>query len=207
MLDWKINRGGASALWGMLLFLGACGVEPDLWPRAYVTWLEDPAHGLRVAKQIGDLEFQFQYKTPEYIVAQEERSDRLTASTLEERRAELGRELIYYNCRSSPVGDRQNVLMKTARNEAEYYEMVDYFSYAAQEDFYLLHGADPAHCVLYQFVRNYELAPYLEFSLAFEHRGPGDQTIIFEDHVLRSGVVKAKIPQQKINRIPQLKTN
>ncbi len=201
------SRVGGTMLMGILLFWMACATESSLSPKAYVNWLEDPAHGLRIEKKIGDLEFQFQYKTPEYIVAQEERKDNLSSTFVEERKEELGTALDYYNFRIAPASGAKNILMNSARDEQEYFEMIDYFSYAAQEDFYLLNGSDTAQCILYQFVRNYELAPHLEFSLAFENKGPGDQTIIFEDHVLRTGTVKAKIEQQKINRIPKLKTN
>ncbi|MEL6639006.1 MAG: hypothetical protein AAFW73_14645 [Bacteroidota bacterium] len=201
------STGFLALLAAMALMLSlACTRSEILLPRTYVEWVENPRNGLRVEKTIAPLRFDIQYQPVEYLVAQEERRETLPADLLTDRRAEYGDELDYYRCRIAPAAGRQNVLMQSARDEAEYYELIDYFSYAAKEDFYLLHGADTARCVLYQFVRNYELAPHLELALAFERKGKGDRTFVFDDQLLRVGVVKAEIEQQKINQLPQLKT-
>ncbi len=190
----------------LTLLLFACAGEAELQPRNFVQWVENPSHGLKVEKTIAPLKFEVQYKPLEYIVAMEERSESLPSTLVDDRKSELGEDLDYYNFRIAPAVGKKNVLMQTARDEGEYYQMIDYFSYAAQDDFYLLHGPDTAKCVLYQFVRNYELAPHLEIAMAFENKGEGDKTFVFDDQVMRVGVVKAKIEQQKINQLPKLKT-
>ena len=199
---WKILRVGLP-----LLCLLACGKEEVLSPRHYVAWVKDPQHGLKLEKRIDPYAFEIQYKPLEYIAALEARQESLSGDWVAQRRSELGEDLEYYNFRIAPAAGQQNVLMQAAQDENEYYQMIDYFSYAAKSDFYLLHGRDTAHCVLYQFVRNYELAPHLAMTMAFEHRGTGDKTFVFDDPILRVGVVKATIEQQKINQLPKLKTN
>ncbi len=189
-----------------IVLLWACGEKEELLPRNYVEWVEHPEHGLKIEKKIDPLKFEIQYKPLEYIVAMEERRESISSDLVKHRKSELGEELEYYNFRIAPARGKQNVLMQAARDEQEYYQMIDYFSYAAKDDFYLLQGADTAKCVLYQFVRNYELAPHLEMTMAFENKGQGDKTFVFDDQVMRVGVVKANIEQQKINQLPKLKT-
>ncbi len=205
-MDKWTNALARSLALGMGLLLLACTRPETLLPRSYVEWIEDPQHGLRVEKTVDPLRFEIQYQPPAYLIAQEERRESLPAALVTERLAEFGSDLDYYQFRIAPATGQQNVLLRSARDEADYHRMVDYFSYAAQEDFYLLHGADTARCVLYQFVRNYELTPHLEFALAFERKGEGDRTFVFDDQVLRVGAIKANIEQQKINQLPKLKT-
>ncbi len=191
----------------LLLAIWGCSKEKTFHPRQYVTWVEDPANGLRISKELSPYEFTIQYKPLDYVVAMEERTETLATSFLAERKAELGDNLDYFNFRIAISGSKKNVLMQAARDEQEYYQLIDYLSYAAQEDFYLIDGADTAKCVLYSFVRNYELTPYLDFALGFERIPNRDKTFVFDDKMLRTGIIKAEIKQQKIDKLPKLKTN
>ena len=192
---------------GLLLIVAASWSKTSSsTPRDLIDWVEDPAHGLHGDKTLGPYRFSVQAKPPAYIIARESPPEALTSERVAERRRQLGEEMDYYNFTIAPAQSSRSVLQTAAQQEADYYALIDYFSYAAKEDFYLLQGADTSRCVLYQFVRNYELAPHLELALAVERKVKGDRTFVFDDQLLRVGVVKAEIEQQKINQLPQLKT-
>ncbi len=177
-----------------------------LKPSSYVKWVENLDHDLHKVKQIGAYRFDIQYKPTPYIIAMEKRTDELETLAFEKRKLELGDEMDYFNFKISPAHKQQNILLQTAQNEKEYFELIDYLSYNAKNDFYLLNGPDTSFCHLYQFVRNYELAPHLEFVLGFKKTVAEDRTFVFDDKSFGVGPIRAIIEQQKINQLPDLKT-
>ncbi len=193
--------------WGLLLMLCllACTTE-DLGPRHLVQWVEAEQNGLRSDKKMHPYSYRIQYKPIDYIIAMEEGRDDLANALVTRRRKELGEEMDYFNFRVSMNSTQKNVLLETANTEGDYYQLIDYLSYNAQNDFYMIQGADTARCLLYHFARNYDMAPYLEFALAFERRENEDRTFVYDDKIFGTGIIKAQLQQQKINRIPKLKT-
>ncbi|MEO0776871.1 MAG: hypothetical protein AAFW73_18100 [Bacteroidota bacterium] len=192
---------------GLLLILAATWSKtPSSTPRDLIDWVEDPAHGLHVNKTLGPYRFSVQAKPPAYIIARESPPEALTSERVAERRRQLGEEMDYYNFTIAPAHSSRSVLQTAAQQEADYYALIDYFSYAAQDDFYLLHGADTSRCLLYQFVRSYELAPQLEFTMAFERQPQSDPTFVYDDRVLGVGTVKTRLRSADLLQLPTLKT-
>lgn len=194
----------ALAIIFLMFVLVSCDQELD--PIQYVHWVEEPDHGLRVEKTLGSYKFIAQYKPLEYIIAMEERKKVLPRNLVDERKEQLADEMDYFNFQIAPTNQKANILLSTARNEQDYYELLDYMSYHLKQDFYLLDGRDTLPCQLYQFARSYDMSPNLDFVLAFEKRANKDRLLVYDDKVLNTGVVKIKIAQQNIDVQPKLKT-
>ena len=197
----------------LLLGLGiliSCGEEvvSELAPASYVRWVKEEDHGLRVAKQIKELEFTAQYKPLDFIVAQEQRSETLEKELLETRKAELGTDYLYYNFRIKNIEGNLSPLGAGANSDQIYQQRLGYFTFDAQQDLYLLHGQDTLPCSLFQFVRNYDIAPYIEFALGFKKSGAitEDITFVFEDKVLGIGKTQLLFKEAIFKDLPKIKT-
>lgn len=193
-----------------LLILISCHEETILSPAKYVEWVKDPSNGLLQSKAVNEFEFTVQYKPLDFIVAQEERTNELSKTILNSRKKELGTDYLYYNFRIKNREGNLSPVGSGAHSEQEYQRRLGYFTFDMQEDLYLLHGADTLPCTLFQFVRNYDIAPYVEFALGFK-KDPKttinqDITFVFEDRILGIGITKLLFDKQNFENTPTIKT-
>lgn len=196
---------------GLCLLMG-CHQQPSALPPVdYVRWVKDPANGLVQSKQIEQYAFIAQYKPLDFVVAQEERQVSLSQETVEARRAELGDTYLYYNFRIKNTEGQLSPLGSGVESDQVYQSRLGYFTFDMQQDIYLLHGQDTLPCTLFQFVRSYDVAPYVEFALGFEKPAAvpltKDITFVFEDRVLGIGTTRLLFDQAIFQNIPLLKTS
>jgi hypothetical protein len=166
-----------------------CG-EGFLAPGEYVRWIEDENHGLRVRHVSGGYEFVLQFKPIEYIIAKQEKTDRLNASVMESERAEM-KDMQYYTLSIQAEGGQDLLLESSPGNPEEYQKRVEYFSGQMQEDLKLIDGKDTFTCLLFLFEPSFQLRPFSNFLVAFEvAQGEGgapfrnDKTLIYYDKML-----------------------
>lgn len=212
----RTRRQNARAIRGALFLVGwivplaitACAVRPvpALDARSYVAWVEDPSHGLRVARDAGGYRIEALYTPPEYVVLRERRLAPPTAAQLAARKTELG-NLQYVTLR---IGARsgQDVLVAGAGSNEEYFARLDYALAAMQSDLHLRDGdGNTSACVLYHFERTYGIAPHATFVLGFEPGRTGsdaDRTLVLDDRVLGFGRVELPIRGRDLRRVPRL---
>jgi len=193
-----------------LLILISCHEETILSPAKYVEWVKDPSNGLLQSKAINEFEFTAQYKPLNFIVAQEERTNDLSDTILSSRKKELGIDYLYYNFRIKNKEGELSPVGSGAHSEQEYQRRLGYFTFDMQQDLYLLHGQDTFPCTMFQFVRNYDIAPYVEFALGFKKQINTtlnqDITFVFEDRILGIGTTKLLFTQSIFENIPKIKT-
>ena len=191
--------------------MGCGGSEQALPPVEYVRWVKDPAHGLVQTKTINALEFTAQYKPLDFVVAQEERTPTLAQSVLEAKKEALGDHHLYYNFRIKNTEGQLSPVGSGASSDLEYQRRLGYFTFDIQQDLYLLHGQDTFPCTLFQFVRSYDVAPYVEFALGFQKPAQTtihkDITFVFEDRILGVGPTKLRFDQTAFTNTPAIKTS
>lgn len=188
------------------LFLFASCKIKMLLPHEYVTWLNDESNGVKVKKNIGDFEFSLLYKTPEYIILQQEKTDAIKSTTMESRKKEL--EGMQYYTFQVKTGDGKDILQTGNADENEYASRLEYFLSDAQDDMMLVENGDTIPCTLYHFERNYNLGPLSTIVLGFEKAktfSSADKTFIYNDRILGTGPVQLTIQEKNIQQIPSIR--
>lgn len=196
----------------LLMLICSCSHKQELLdPVHYVNWIRNSDNGLNIQKEVGAYEFSVQYKPLPYIVAMEEKTHTLEQKLLNTRITTLGNNFYYFNLKIKSITNTN--LSPTGNgvlSEAEYQQRLSYFTFEMQRDLYLIQKQDTLHCSLYQFVRNYDIAPFVEFALGFESIVPldlnEDITFILDDKILGVGTLKFLFDQSSFQEIPTIKT-
>ncbi|MBI2968480.1 MAG: hypothetical protein HYY40_11810 [Bacteroidetes bacterium] len=183
------------------------GWQDDLDPMEYVNWVEDMNNGLKVSKQIGNIRFTLQFKPLEYIILKENGNPDAGKEEIIKEMEQM-KDMQYYTFTISADDHLSDILKYNLNDPADYYFRLNYFASEMQDDLALVEGTDTLRCLLFHYERNYGLAPYTNFLLAFEKKENGeeipDRTLIFDDGALNSGIVKITINGAALNRMPKL---
>lgn len=191
-------------------FLCSCG-KKSLSAVEYVKWVSNEDNGLCAKTTIEDYEFSLLYKPLDYVALQENHGKAVSADSLEKIKKTLS-GMQYYTFK---IKARQsNELMANGiKEDNEYYQRLEYFMGPMQNDIELIDGKDTLACTLFHFERNYGLAPFNNFVLAFEQtdktqqNNSRDKTLLFSDQVLGTGPVRLTIKGQQIDHTPILQLN
>lgn len=182
----------------------------------FVQWVNNEENGLSVTKEIGMYNFIVQYRPIEYMVMIEQRTENLDIKAFDKEKEEFV-GLQYYQFKIALKEGAGDILKQISNNTSEYSNIVQYLSSAMQNDIVLMDGEQEFKCVLYHFERNYGVAPYLSFLLAFElpaneivgskqkDREYNDKILIYEDHIFHSGIIKLVIKGSAIEQAPKIK--
>lgn len=178
----------------------------------YIAWIRDTDNGLHQTEKIDDLTFSVFYKPLDYVVLQELASARTSIDSFQTFTEQY--EGLQYFTLSIKSDRSQDILKHNIRNDQDYYNRIDYFSFRMQSDIQLIEGNDTLACRIFHYERTYQVAPYTNFVLAFEDtRYAGsfparhDKTLVLHDQAFGKGIVKVKLKAKDINKIPQLVIN
>lgn len=189
------------------LLLGAC--QPDeLPPSDYVSWVKSTDNGLHKTKSFDDLQLSLQYKPAPLIAFQEARSYELTKEEIAAK-CERKKGMQYFNFSIELTNGNGDVLAHRVNSDTEYQQRVNYYSFEMQQDLFLVQDGDTLPCKLFQFARNYSLAPRLDFAVAFDEgkSQKADQQFIWNDRVYGLGMVKMTITADALAQLPTPKVN
>lgn len=176
--------------------------KKELHSNDYVKFVEDESNGLRVSKNIGEVNYMIQYKPIEYILLRENNNN----GDIKKRKEDLG-GMQYYTLTYSLVKNNKDILKFNLTSPDEYYERVNYFSFGLQNDIYLVDGKDTLDCKLFNYVRSYGLSPKADFVLAFDkskQTKTTDKLMVIEDKIFGGGIIKIKISKEDIENIAEL---
>jgi hypothetical protein len=176
--------------------------KKELPANDFIKFVEDKNNGLKVSKNIGEIDYTLQYKPIDYILLKENNN-----SDIKERKESLD-GMQYYTLTYSLVKNNKDILKDNLTSSEEYYERVNYFSFGLQKDIYLIDGNDTLDCKLFNYVRSYGLSPGADFVLAFnKNLQPQitDKLMVIEDKIFGGGIIKIKIAKEDIENIPELK--
>lgn len=190
------------------ILLSGCS-QGQLHPADYVKWVENEDNGLRKSKTMGDYTLTLQYKPIDYVVLLEEKTEDISSGVLKDRARQLD-QMQYYNFRLQSGIPGANV-SDIAMIDNDHATVVNYLTFGIQENIYLVDGNDTLSCKLFQYERTYDLAPYIDFVLAFDlPSNPtqvSDKIFVLEDTQLGIGIVRFQIDKGSLSAIPQLITN
>ena len=152
-----------------------------------------------LVQTLGNENFNFsvQYKPLEYIAIMEQRNN-ASEETVARRTKELKGQSL----------KGEDVLKSGIQEEKEYYNRLNYLSTFLKQDLYIIQGKDTLSPALYQFERNYGLAPYAIAVVAFEEPDSThkyNKEFIIQDKVFTQQELRLKFNQEQIKKTPTLK--
>jgi hypothetical protein len=182
-------------------------IPSRLLPLDYISFVENPVHGLNQTIESGDYSFQLQYKPFDYVIAKSENTPILRKKFVKNERNELG-NLQYYTFKIKTNTGESDILKDGVKDEEQFGGRISYFSFQMQADLAIVEGNDTLPCVLYHMERTYGVAPYCTFVLGFEkntQRGKNkDKKFLFNDRIFNSGIIDFKIKGRDIDQLPTL---
>lgn len=193
-------------LFALLRFPGCGGNEFD--PAEYIQWVENSDHGLKVKKSIGSIDFILQYKPIDYVIVKQAGNGKADKNFMDNEKKQM-EDMQYYTFSIAVTDVQADILKYKLGKPEEFEERINYYSSQMQNDLLLIDGKDTLKCLLFHYERNYGLAPFSNFLLAFENIKTAerncDKTLIYDDAMLGSGQVKLTIKAEDIISIPNLK--
>jgi hypothetical protein len=181
--------------------------KASLFPVDYIRYVERPSNGLRIEKSMANVKYWAQYKSNEYILLKESRIASGNSKDFTEGIKVLSGFIYFtFNIGSS---DGKRPLIELKDNKSEYFQRLAYCNSGLQNDFLLVDGEDTLPCAMYQFERNYGLAPSNNFILGFKQKNSStvkDKTLLYFDHLFNFGLLKFSLKASDINQIPELKS-
>lgn len=175
----------------------------------YVQYVKDTKHGLHQVKDVGPVLFEVQYEPLPYICLIEHRRNDISSSDLKNLEQQF--RGLHYFLFSITSKNQENPLTPVAQDSSLVQDRIDYLSYKASKDFWLIRGGDTLNCVISHLERNYGIAPRLDMVLAFEDK-QGEETetqpieFYYRDQVFGSGLHEFTIKNSDLVSIPTLKT-
>ena len=189
-------------LFGIIL-LGTGCQKNNVNDKEYLTYVSGEKNGLKKRKQVKDIIFEVQYKTPEYVLLKEG----LNKGTLEwEERYEKTKQNYFFDIRLSVKNSNYGILKYNIQDYDDYNQRLYYFAFKVNEDIMMIDGRDSIPCSFHHFERTYDLAGHNTILVGFSPKAKqkGDKTLIINSPFLFSGPVKFNIKQSDIDRIPNL---
>jgi hypothetical protein len=185
----------------------ACS-RSSITPVDYASYVEDPAHGLKIFKSLNGYGFSLQYESVDYKIVKKHHGKGITRALLDRERQEYD-SLQYFVLRIKNESG-QDVLKSGIADVDSYYARVQYLFSAVQKDMYIVEGSDTLRCMLSHFERDYSLSPYVTLVTGFELKSgktsATDKVFVIEDNAFGNGIIKIKINAGDITNIPSLIT-
>ena len=189
----------------LFVFLISCSEKKEhLIPSEYASWINKPENGFLQIKSIGQYEFSLQYRPVDFILVNEFRSDHIDKKEFESRKRKM-EGLDYFSLKIKEKNNQSDVMLADLQDESEYFARDNYLSYSFNENISMING-DTLECSVYHFVNTHGLTPYVEIVFGFENKNQkkGDKTIIIDDVVFGSGIIKFHYAESILNNEPIL---
>jgi hypothetical protein len=193
------------AVFYSLTFLCLSCTTSSLPADEYLKFVESPDNGLHIVKEEKGIKMELQYKPLDYMLYQEIKSRQITSESFRERQLEM-KDYYYFTLKLASQ-DKTPLLEKKGNNQ-ENSDRLSYCEFNMQKDFALVAGKDTFPCEVYQFERNFNLAPFNNFVLAFpENHTPqySDLTLLYRDKLFGLGTQSFHIKGDDLKNIPAIK--
>lgn len=162
----------------------------SLQAEEYVKWMNDPKNGFIQKKEVNGLVYSVQKRTADYQYAIKNSTDYQDTAGLDQ-----------YVLRIEALKTIPSLIEYGLESDVELRERISYLSFGFKEDIKLKNDAGEVNCGVYQFIRNYNTAPFLEFVFAFPVEPKEDYTLVITDKIFNNGPLKFKFN----NHQPRLK--
>lgn len=193
---------------GLAFCVAFLSCKKSLAPLEYKTWIESEESGLRKTKAIGEMEYEMQYQTREYLLllnkgpkAFEKEID--IESSLEDFSNDIQVLFTIRNLNGIPP------LNYNVQNEMEYYARIQYLTSEVTSDFFILNNSmDTVKCLFSHMERDFGITPELRLNLAFGMQKPSeDFQLCFNDRLFNNGMIKFSMSKDDLSDLPELRNN
>jgi hypothetical protein len=188
------------------LLQGQTASSSTLVPVDYVSWMRNPENGIRKEKQIEEIIYSVQYKTPDYIACIEaDNKDSISPAKV----TDDGTETIHYFDFKMTLENYEGEFLKHKLNSpAQYDSRVKYLAFGIEKDISLVEGGDTIPCTICHFERAYDVAPEATLLLGFVSKKKylKKKEFIFHDKLFGKGIVKFTFTKDEMKSIPKLRT-
>lgn len=187
-------------LLSILFPIGGCSID-SLTSEAYLDYFEKNSSDFYTSREIGDYIFQLKYTPTEYLVLRDAKADNKILSNSEIKdEIEKRSGLQYYTFRIG-LDKNTDFLKYNLKNEQEYSDRIEYYSFIIQENIFLVDEKDTLPCTICHFERNYGLSPFINISVAFKNTNGTSKSFVYNDNILNTGKVVLNI---NIKELPHL---
>lgn len=183
---------------------------PDpLEAKEYVKWVEDPAHGLLKKRSLDRYRYSLLYKPGDYMIIKDIDAASIKVYEYDSLR-KVYEGLEYYTFSIEDTTMQDELLKSQLGSREEYEQRILYYSFEMQKDIQLISGKDTLPCSLLHFERTYNISPKANFLLGFpvnknSSKEPESKTLVYEDRVFKTGIVKLRIEGDALKKIPGIK--
>ena len=181
------------------LSLQAC--TKKLNAEQYLIWCQQEENGLRVSKEMFPFVFTLQYKSPEYIMAVNQKNETTTTQQQQQ---------LMFNFLIKAMDGKTNPVMSSS-NGQNTYEIIERFNNNGNEDFKLIIAKDTFDCSFCHLEYNYGVAPLNTVVLSFEVPQlpetyyQHDWLLQYDDKVFNTGLISIKIKQKHLQTLNSVK--
>jgi hypothetical protein len=180
-----------------------------LAPEDYVSYCNNESNALIQKREFGTLLYSIKYETVEYKALQElfGVNKTIDKKAFEQLRKEY-EGLCYFTFKIESPGSQKSPIKSLARSEEDLAKLNMYCQTGLQQAFYIESNGIKIPCVLFHIEDDHNLANYNIISLAFEKDKIGqtqDFTLVFDDPLFKTGLIKFNISKELIQQLPTLK--
>lgn len=189
----------------VLIAIGLMACHRTLKTDEYVKHIRNVDNGLRKIVEVGDWEYDIQYKPSDYILSLEQVSD----SSRKRRQEEL-KGTVWFNISFMNKTGKVSALRYGLGSIDEYDGRLGYFLNGAEAEIQMVYGLkDTLKPIAYEFENNYNLAPQETMVVGFklpdgEERIHQDLQLVYNDKIYKTGIIKVKILKGSVENIPGL---
>lgn len=192
------------AAYGLLFVMVACSPGP-MTEDALMDYVRDPAHGLHISEQRGDLEVSALYRPTDLLVAQELGSERPTEEALAEFRNKYG-AYAYFILGFSK--ENKDALYNTAASYADFSENLQKLSFRLQEYLHMTTSSkDTVYMADYHFSRMHGMGGSTQVLVAFDRQDIADKDWVqlnLTELGFGAGRVNLRFDMSDIKRAPSI---
>ena len=170
-------------------------------------WVTNSQNGLNQVKSFGPLEVSLLYKPIDYQIAQNIENGIIEKGEIDRERA-VRAGMDYFTLRFAPTDNRSRVMDFGLKTEEDYFERISHLMFPLREDLKLISNTDTLECKSYHFVRDYDLAPYIDVVFAFEQADNTvlhDRILVYNDKLFSLGELNYTFKKEDLKNIPSLK--
>jgi hypothetical protein len=184
-----------------------------LKPLHYVDWVESSENGLIKNRSIDVFRYTLQYKPLEYMLVKDVGPNALVSKKVyDSLYTQYDGKMEYYTFSIEDTQSGDELIKTRLSAREEYDQRLLYFSFYIQNDLQLVAGKDTFPCTLAHFERTYGISSKANFMLGFPTGKQASvkdagRTLIYHDPFFGNGIIKLKIEEKDLQKIPVLKLN
>lgn len=173
----------------------------------YIRFVENEKNGLLIKKEVGNYLFRLQYKPVPYMVLTDNEHLPINQEQFLAEEREYSK-FQYFTLRITMNNDPENsVFMYDVGSEEQYNNLLHYFETDMKNDIRLIVGDHSYPATTIHYVRENDRGEFNNFLVAFPAivHSEVNRTFVFNDRLLKNGVIQFTVESQALSNIPELK--